>query len=236
MNSEIHESDKLRLPDCVCEPDPRTNLFVYVNKNTGEVTPKVIDDQYQAVACFTLNSTVPSNIATHFETAKNLFLYAWFVYRFYPVAEQHVVASLEFALRERLHEFVASEKEKRPKAIEPGLKKLLGHAIKEGIVRNENILARERLAKMLAKERYSFQKSQEARSAGVDSWIEDDSEIVVTQEDKDYDWLGDFYEIIPRIRNSYAHGSWHLYPAPVHHTFEMVSEIINQLFPVEPVE
>jgi hypothetical protein len=47
----------------------------------------------------------------------------------------------------------------------------------------------------------------------------------------DSDWLGVFQETIPEIRNIHAHGSGHLYPAAVRHTFEMVSEIINQLYP-----
>ena len=231
MNSEIHESDKLRSPDCVCDPDRRTHLFVNVNKNSGEVTPKVIDDQYQAIACFTLNSTVPSEVAAHFETAKNLYLFAWFVYRFYSVAEQQAIASLEFALRERLRDFVAAEKKKYPKSNEPGLKKLFGHALKERIIRNECISVRDNWARSRATERYRFQKSEEARIAGINSWREDDSKILVTPEDMNYDWLGDFYELIPKIRNSYAHGSWHLYPARVRHTFEMVAEIIYQLYP-----
>lgn len=221
MNSEIAECDLLRLPERACSPDSRTHVFYKID----------LKDQYEMVACFKLNEAVPNAVAIHFETAKNLYLYAWFVYRFYPVAEQHVLASLEFALREKFQDFVAAEKEKRPKAIEPGLKKLLVHAIKGDFVRNENFSTREHWAGIRAKSRYSFQKSQAMQSAGINSWVEDESEIVVTQEDLDYDWLGDFQEFIPSIRNSYAHGSWHLYAAPVCHTFEMVSEIINQLYP-----
>ena len=213
----------LRLPEHACSPASRTNVFYKID----------LKDQYEAIACFKLKEDVPTAVAIHFETAKNLYLYAWFVYRFYSVAEQQALASLEFALRERFSEFVAAEKKKHPRAMEPGLKRLLNHAIKGSFVRNENFSAREHWAKIIAKERYSFKKREEARSAGVNSWIEDESEIVVTQEDLNCDWLGDFYEIIPRIRNSYAHGSWHLYPAPVRHTFEIVSEIINQLYPKE---
>ena len=223
MNSEIAECDLLRLPEHARSPDSRTHVFYKID----------IRDQYEAIACFKLNEDVPTAVAIHFETAKNLYLYAWFVYRFYSVAEQQALASLEFALRERLPDFVAAEKKKHPKAIEPGLKRLLGHVIKEGVVRNENFSNREHWARELAKSRYSFLKSEEMNSAGINSWVEDESEIVVTQEDLDYDWLGDFQDIIPRIRNSYAHGSGYLYPAPVRRTFEMVSEIINQLYPKE---
>jgi hypothetical protein len=221
MNSEIAECDLLRLPERACSPDSRTHVFYKID----------LRDQYEAIACFVLNEDVPTEVAIHFETAKNLYLYAWFAYRFFSVAEQQALASLEFALRERLQDFVAAEKKKHPKAIEPGLKKLLGHAIKVCFVRNENFSSRDRWARERAKSRYSFQKSEEMRSAGINSWMEDESEIEVTQKDLDYDWLEDFQEFIPKIRNSYAHGSGLLYPAPVRHTFEMVSEIINQLYP-----
>lgn len=231
MDEGMSESDKLRLPDRVCEPDSRTHAFVNVHRNTGAVTPRVIEDQYEAIACFELNEAVPKDVAIHFETAKNLYLYAWFVYRFYSVAEQQALASLEFALRERFPGFVGEEKKRHKRGFEPGLKQLLGHAIIEGFVRNDGFSTREHWAIKRAKSRYRFQKRKEMREAGIDSWIEDESEIVVMQEDWDYDWLGDFQEILPRIRNSYAHGSWHLYPAPIHHTFEIVSEIINQLYP-----
>src|ERR1019366_935064 len=220
MNSEIAECDLLKLPERSCSPDSRTHVFYKTD----------LRDQYEAIACFILNLDVPTEVAIHFETSKNLYLYAWFVYRFYSVAEQQALASLEFALRERLQDFVAAEMKKHPKAIESGLKKLLGHAIKGGLVRNENFSNREHWARKLAKSRYSFLKSEEMRSAGINSWVEDESEIKVTQEDLDFDGLGDFQESIPRVRNSYAHGSGYLYPAPVRRTFEMVTEIINQFY------
>ncbi len=233
MDSKIHESDKLKLPECVLEPDPRTRSLVKVNKKTGEVISRTINEQYQAVVCFTLNSTVPSRVATHFETAKNLYLYAWFVYRFYSVAEQHVLASLEFALRERFSEFVAEEKDKHPRSLEPGLKKLLKYAISGGFVANNKFPARERWARLRAKSRYQRQKNEEMRKAGINSWTEDGSEIVVLNEDLDFDWLNVIYEIIPNVRNSYAHGSENLNPSAVLRTFEIVSGIIDQLYPME---
>ena len=231
MAHEINECDQLRSPERVVEPDSRTHNFVILeDKETGKFRDRVVADQYEAVAGFRLNEVVPERIAIHFETAKNLYLYAWFVYRFYPMAEQQAIASLEFSLRERLVDFVVEYRNKHPRKIEPGLKKLLDHAIKNGFIRNEDFSAREHWAKIRAKLRYSHQKRQEASDASQDRWVEDESEIVVTQEDLNYDWLGDFLELIPRVRNLYAHGSWHLYPAPVLHTFEMVTEIINQLY------
>ncbi|MDP2142654.1 MAG: hypothetical protein Q8J80_00840 [Gallionella sp.] len=189
-----------------------------------------MEDQYETIACFMLNKNVPVDVATHFETARNLYLYAWFVYRFYPVAEQQALSCLEFALRERFPDYVASEMKNHKRGFEPGLRKLLGHAIKEGFVKNENFSVREHWARKRAVSRYEHQKSEEMRKAGVDSWEIDESEAVVTQEDLDCDWLQIFLEAIPSIRNDYAHGSRTL-NNNVCHSFELVSEIINQLYP-----
>jgi hypothetical protein len=156
MNSEIAECDLLKLPERSCSPDSRTHVFYKTD----------LRDQYEAIVCFILNLDVPTEVAIHFETAKNLYLYAWFVYRFYSVAEQQALASLEFALRERLQDFVAAEMKKHPKAIEPGLKKLLGHAIKGGFVRNENFSNHEHWARKLVKSRYSFLKERRNEECG----------------------------------------------------------------------
>ena len=56
----------------------------------------------------------------HFDTARNLLIYSWFVYRFNQVAELHAFSSLEFALKTKCG---ASSK---------GLKKLLESAVERG--------------------------------------------------------------------------------------------------------
>lgn len=226
MTLEINECDRLRRPDCVCDPDSRTHFFVKYDMNTGETSPRVINNQYEAIACFELNDAVPKDVAIHFETAKNLYLYAWFVYRFYPVAEQQALASLEFALRERFPDFVKEQERKRGF----GLKKLMSYAIENNHIRNEAFSTRERWAWKRAEMRHSFERMQEMMAAGIESMEVDRSDVVVTQDDLDCDWLKIFRETIPKIRNNYAHGSAHLMPTGLH-TFEMVVELINQLYP-----
>jgi len=49
-----------------------------------------------------LHQGVPMHVRQLFETAKNLSLYSWFVYRFHPIAQLIGYASLERALKERL--------------------------------------------------------------------------------------------------------------------------------------
>jgi hypothetical protein len=230
VNQNVDVSDRLRSVDCVYEPDPRTKYFVRVDVRTGEVYPRIIEDQHSSIACFGLNDNVPDSVLTHFETARNLYLYAWFVYRFYPVAEQQALASLEFSLRVRFPDFVEEEKNKHRRGVEPGLYKLMDYAIKHGFVKNESFSTRERWGRNSAEARYRFQKMEEMRVTGIDGIEIDESEAVVTQEDLDCDWLTIFLDTIPSIRNDYAHGSPTL-RSNVRHTFEIVSEIINQLYP-----
>ena len=63
---------------------------------------------------------VPDDICEHFDTARNLLVYSWFVYRFNQIAELHAFASLEFALKNKCGD--------SPK----GLKKLLETAVERG--------------------------------------------------------------------------------------------------------
>ena len=63
----------------------------------------------------------------------------------------------------------------------------------------------------------------------------DYSNVKPTEEDLNQDWLGGFLKAIPEIRNEYAHGSEMLYQT-VLHTFSLVSQMINQLYPVPEPE
>ncbi len=76
--------------------------FVRVDAATGLNRPLSQTDQYELVAEYTLSDAVSVDVRIVFDTARNLYLYAWFVYRFYNVAEQQVFACLEMALREHL--------------------------------------------------------------------------------------------------------------------------------------
>ncbi|MCL4471364.1 MAG: hypothetical protein ACYC05_04475 [Sulfuricella sp.] len=198
-------------------------------------TQRPIDlaDQHTSIARFSLNPVVPEAIRVHFETAKNIYLYAWFVYRFYPIAEQQALTCLEFALREYLSEFVERYKAKHRKGQEPGLGALLKHAIQQQIIRNEAFTCRDRWALELARGRYGFEQMQKMMDAKLETMTVDDSGVQASEQDLKHDWLGAFLKFLPDIRNDYAHGSPTLYPT-VLRTFEVVMEIINQLYPENP--
>lgn len=144
------------------------------------------------------------------------------------MAEQHALASLEFSLRKRFSEFCKDQSETRG----VGLKKLLKHAIRSGQLKNELFTTREQWAWKRAEMRYIHEIHLKMHAEGLKEIEWSESDVVVTQEDSDSDWLGNFLETIPDIRNRHAHGSGDLMPS-VRHTFEVVTELINQLYPNE---
>jgi hypothetical protein len=102
LDQELECCDALRDPKQATDPDARSEAFAVLDPEG--IRKATLADSHGAIRDFVLNPAVPNSIMVHFETAKNLYLYAWFVYRFYPVAEQQALTALEFALREKLTE------------------------------------------------------------------------------------------------------------------------------------
>jgi len=74
----------------VMHPDPRRSNIV-----------GTLQDEHDDLASIRLNDGVPLVVAQLFETAKNVSLYSWFVYRFHPVSELVAFSALELALNLR---------------------------------------------------------------------------------------------------------------------------------------
>jgi len=227
------DCERLRPPEYVTVPDPRTQMFVMIDPVSDRKSPKTIYHQHQAVSKFSLNSRVPESVVIKFETAKNLYLYAWYVYRFHNIAEHEVLGCLEMALRERLREFFPFPDEYWPskKKYEPTLKPLLRYAIDIGLVQKEGFRAWRERGEAKARLRFMMEASAKLDETGADFIEYDESDIVVTPEDEaDWDYLATLLDFLPFFRNEYAHGSTHLDSA-VLRSFEVASEFINQLYP-----
>jgi hypothetical protein len=182
-----------------------------------------MEQRIDYIAQFVLSDQVPEEVRIHFETGKNLFVYAWYVYRFHTVAEQHILATLEMATRSRF--------EAHPQLIAPrGLSALLRGARTAGWIANDRFRARHQWAIELARQRHDYAEMDRMDREGIDECIVDYSNVVPNSDDLTYDWLGQFIATLPAVRNMHAHGSDALYPA-IGRTFEIVVEIINQLFP-----
>lgn len=82
----------------VLEPDPRQGNLVIPTTDAEAFRGRELRDVHRSVAEAFLHDGVPDDVWIQFETARNLWLYSWFVYRFSAVAELVVYASLERAL------------------------------------------------------------------------------------------------------------------------------------------
>ena len=217
MMNNIHPADELRNPQNACLPDPRL-------KNDAPD----MHARWRAISALNFNADVPEAVVQHFETAKNVFLYAWFVYRFHMVAEQYVLSTLEFALRERI---LQENSNKLKKHIGSGLKKMLVIAREQAWISNKRFEPGFELAQRNAMDRYKNKMIDLMNEHGLSEITLDYSTVEITEEDWSYNWIEHFESILPQLRNEHAHGTSNLYPT-VFGTFEIVHNLIEQLFTV----
>ncbi len=229
MSSErAFHPEYLRPVNYVCAPDPRSVSFVTLDREAGEWHQLQVADHHRSVAAYGLNKAAPEDIRVHFDTARNLYVYAFFVYRFYPVAEHNALACLELALRERYKKEIPKKYYERSKYVT--LKPLLRYAVDKGDVRNEGFKRWHEAAEVRARTRYMYEKGEEMREKGLDQIELNYSEAQVTDIDRNLGYINDLIEILPKFRNHYAHGSKMLHNN-VLGTIQLVSEIINQIYP-----
>lgn len=203
MMTKFH-AEYLRPLEDMQAPDPRWRGFVCDTPNGIEAIS--LERYAKPIQEIRLNDEVPESVVIHFETAKNLALFAWHVYRFVPVAELHAFISVELALREK------TDNRKAP------FKKLLQRFIDEGWLSNERFSQWQRVTKHRA-----LQHEEDVELAKV-------LETELPEEPKYWDYLAVLKEHIPYFRNTYAHGSTSIFPWP-YKALEDSAEIINQLYP-----
>jgi len=223
----VSEADALRTPDNACNPDPRVFSFVRIDSSFENHQSDTIQDQFDAVSRLELAEYVPLDIRVQFETTKNLYLYAWFVFRFYPVAQHHALTCLELALKTRYSEEIPKKYYKNSK--QPMLRSLLQYAVDKGDISQEGFSSWKHHAELRARSRYELEKLQEMNKKGLDSIPLDYLTVEITDEDKNWGFLESTLSNIVNLRNHYAHGSSMLSKS-VFGKIEIVSEIINQVF------
>jgi hypothetical protein len=222
------DPERLRPLEYICEPDPRSTMWVRFDRVAGTSRSVELADHYEEIFAVALHAGVPEEILLQFETTRNVYLYAWFVYRFYPVAEQHSLACLELALRERLKEEIRTGKiESRQKR--PTLRALLKYAVAQGIVKNEGFQTWRRRGAINSRARTEMEKVHEMSEKNLTEISRDESDIQVTAEDLNWDYANMLVDLLPDLRNRYAHGSTNLHNLALL-TIRIVCEIINQLY------
>lgn len=216
----VSRGDLLRDADTALNADPRTHAMTSLAEYQHEI------------AKFQLVDAVPHDVRVHFETAKNLYLYAWFVYRFFPVAEKHALASLEFALRLRLAPLFPTEFGSEAKHA-GGLLRLLKRARRKQLISNGGLRATRRWALHIARERVSNEAMRKLIDTGAEYVEYEAWDVEPEPGDFSSDPLGMFLEALPGIRNDYAHGSATLHSS-VLGTYEIVCDLINEMHRERP--
>jgi len=114
----------------------------------------------------------------------------------------------------------------------PSLSTLYAKARKEKLITNAGLRANERLARKRADYRASMEHIREMEERGLSEMRVDDFAIEPLPKDYAHDSLKIFAETLPFFRNTYAHGSAMLH-STVLGTFEIVTDLVNQLYPVD---
>lgn len=222
-DSSLHAAERLRLLEFVSAPDPRNNA-------TDSPFQFSLADHHARINSIQLNSAVPESIAIQFETTRNLYLYAWYVYRFFMVAKTHAFSTLEMGLKHRLPKRLP-EPYQGPKQKHPMLAGLLAYAIDEGTVQNQGFRRWHDEALYKARQRQSMERIQAMIDQQLDSLEYDENEVpAIRPEDQLWDLVSVLRNGLPKARNSLAHGSTEL-TNQVFGDIELVAEILNQLYP-----
>lgn len=123
--------------DAILKQDERS-------KNVGLVRPRdygTLEGWHAYVDSVQLNHTTPDDVQRNFNRAKNLSLYAWYVYDFHQVAEMDAISTFEMALKKKFKQ--------HNMPIPQGLNNLYCRAIEEGWISEH----RENYGRFLAKYR-----------------------------------------------------------------------------------
>jgi hypothetical protein len=113
------EFDKITLPD------NRNNYYVMINRETGEQSKFGLEDLYNQIKLIELRDSVPEDIRSQFNIARNISLYSWFCYPFHNVADMKTFSTLEMALRNRLGK-------------KDNFFNLIDMAVKQGLIKNKH--------------------------------------------------------------------------------------------------
>lgn len=210
---QLAVDDPLKPLDKVTEPDERQANFV-----------ASLADAHAQLSELILHPGVPVAVRQLFETAKNVSLYSWFVYRFHPVAELVAYSALEFALRLRAGDELDGIDKKR----HPGLSKLLRRACDEGWLTSEAFPSFGYLAYQRARQAVIAESIQNISDRDETS-LREPTQEEVAKAATEIDVPRMLLEVAPNLRNALAHGSQILHPNS-RATLRLICEAINQLF------
>ncbi|WP_371194603.1 hypothetical protein [Glaciecola sp. SC05] len=188
--------DKLKDLSKSCEPDYRQKYF----STTLEI-------EHDALSQTAINETAPRTTVQLFETAKNLSLYSWFVYRFHQVSELIAFSALEVALKEKyLLENPSGRSEKKQGRLT--LFKLLEYGKKNQWIKNEGFSSLYRRARRFAEEKKNREKAEAHDfEKEPEMFCEEPTAQEIDDALRSIDLVSAVTENTNKHRNNLAHGS-----------------------------
>lgn len=227
FNIKKYPSDEFRTPENIALPDIR-------NENFGDAGVRQF---HKAIANFQLGSHVPKDLIIQFDTSRNLFLYAFHVYRFFPIAQHQLYITLERAIRECvgsdiLDEYRKNKNKNQPKGAKRysrGLKLNLTFIVEKSLIKNEDFRLWHEGKARRAEDEYHIYVSKKMSSENLSSYKLNEAEIDYDNVVYNYNYLEVLCECLPSLRNSMAHGAPYLHGGAVY-DYEIVSVIINRIF------
>lgn len=196
-------------------PDPRFKFLVV--RSAEKARPFELADLHGRLGDTKLSPAVPDDIRRQFETARNLMLFAWFVFEFQTIAELQAYLALELALCTRLPEAKREQRTKQGVKLVPlTLGPLLKKAVAGGLIVPEKLPA---YARMLAWQ----------------AWQKRTSAMPMAPAPKAKRWLQLVMQGLPALRNSLAHGSPKLDLFSSLNSLELCGDLINALFPAASI-
>jgi hypothetical protein len=218
------QGEGMRLIDNMSLPDIRSTYFVGCT----------IENMHSVIAQYSLNSNVPQNIQNHFDTARNLFLYAYHVYRFYNVAQHQLYSLLELAIRTCVGEKELDNyfKKRRSAGIKctKGLSLYLRYLGEYKLIRNEDFLRWHHRHEQARQDKYNdivYQKMNDEDLAEY-PWNEELYNSIDVG-NVEWDIIDTLIKYIPAFRNEFSHGSENL-SNDVLIYFEDITTIINKMY------
>jgi hypothetical protein len=168
-----------------------------------------LEDHWRDIEALALHEGAPSTVRIHFDTARNLLLYSWHVFRFQQVAEMHAYASVEYALRVRAG---------LPARSKAKLSRLLPLALKNGWIQDDGF------------RHYREAVGQRRRSEVIEEEVLGKQPAPPNLDS--FSYVRVLMKVLPESRNKLAHGTTMLQPSGKR-TLALCCDLINQLFPIE---
>jgi hypothetical protein len=193
-------------------PDVRFS-FLAIDSPSGSRRFQLAD-LHARLSDIKLSNALPEDVLRQFETARNLMLYAWFVFEFQTIAELQGYATLELALRTRFPDAKRAIRKKSGEVVLTPLTlgPLLQLAVKRRAIAPEKLVTYEQ-----AKSVKAFRAKMGPNPTGTFP--------------SPKEWLSERIRTFPILRNRLAHGrpSLDLFGSLRH--LEICADLVNALFP-----